>query len=200
MIKLLNFFKFEFLSWCQMLLRYVPGRIGTLTRSIWYRFSFKASDQLRIGVGCTFISPFNMSFEGLTLINDGAYFNAEGGSIDVGSGTAFNIGVHINASCGGNISIGSHCPIGPGVVLRTANHIFTNAELNIQDQGHAFADIIIEDDCWIGANSIILSGVHIGKGAVIGAGSVVTKNIPSMAVAVGVPAKVIKYRKVGQHV
>ena len=54
--------------------------------------------------------------------------------------------------------------------------------------------IIINDDVWIGAHSVILPGVTIGKGAVIGAGSVVTSNIPEYAVAVGVPAKVIKLR------
>ena len=54
--------------------------------------------------------------------------------------------------------------------------------------------IIIEDDVWIGMNSLILSGVKIGKGAVIGAGSVVSKHIPPYAIAVGNPCKVIKYR------
>lgn len=54
--------------------------------------------------------------------------------------------------------------------------------------------IIIEDDVWIGMNSLILSGVKIGKGAVIGAGSVVSKDIPPYAIAVGNPCKVIKYR------
>lgn len=54
--------------------------------------------------------------------------------------------------------------------------------------------IIIEDDVWIGESAILMSGVHIGRGAIIGAGAVVTKDIPSYAVAVGVPARVIKYR------
>ena len=54
--------------------------------------------------------------------------------------------------------------------------------------------IIIEDDVWIGESAIIMSGVHIGRGAVIGAGAVVAKDIPPYAVAVGVPASVIKYR------
>jgi len=186
----------EFIYWIEFFIKSIPGRTGQLVRRFFYGLLFKKSGVLKIGSGCQFISPKSMSFEGLTLINDNCYFNAEGGSISVGDWTAFNSGVHINASCGGTIYIGAHCPIGPGVVMRTANHNYSNAELNIQEQGHTFADIIVEDDCWIGANSIILSGVHIGKGAVIGAGSVVTKNIPSMAVAVGVPAKVIKYRKV----
>lgn len=54
--------------------------------------------------------------------------------------------------------------------------------------------IIVEDDVWIGESAILMSGVHIGRGAVIGAGAVVTKDIPPYAVAVGVPATVIKYR------
>ena len=55
--------------------------------------------------------------------------------------------------------------------------------------------VVIEDDVWIGANCVILSGVHVGHGAVVAAGSVVTKNVPSYALVAGVPAKVIKYRE-----
>ena len=55
--------------------------------------------------------------------------------------------------------------------------------------------IVIEDDVWIGANCVILPGVHIGYGAVVAAGSVVTRNVPSYALVAGVPAKVIKYRE-----
>lgn len=95
---------------------------------------------------------------------------------------------------GGQIVIGENCLIGPKVVMRTASHRFEKKEVNIRGQGHQIADILIEDDCWIGANAIILGGVHIGKGAIIGAGAVVTKDIPSMVIAVGVPAKVLKYR------
>lgn len=55
--------------------------------------------------------------------------------------------------------------------------------------------IIIEDDVWIGCNSVILPGVKIGTGAIIGAGSVVTKNIPANAIVCGNPAKILKYRE-----
>ena len=54
--------------------------------------------------------------------------------------------------------------------------------------------IIVDDDVWIGESAIIMAGVHIGRGAVIGAGAVVTKDVPPYAVAVGTPAKVVKYR------
>ena len=78
--------------------------------------------------------------------------------------------------------------------MRTASHCFETKEVNIREQGHQIADILIEDDCWIGANAINIGGVHIGRGSIIGAGAVVTKDIPSMAIVVGVPAKVLKYR------
>ena len=62
------------------------------------------------------------------------------------------------------------------------------------EQDYIDADVIIEDDVWIGAGSIINAGVTIGKGAVIGSGSVVTKNVEQYSFAVGSPAKVIKKR------
>jgi acetyltransferase-like isoleucine patch superfamily enzyme len=59
----------------------------------------------------------------------------------------------------------------------------------------AYQTVIIEDDCWIAANSIILAGVTIGKGSVVAAGSVVTENVAPYSVVAGVPAKFIKSRK-----
>lgn len=193
-LKLINSLADEVIAWLDALVRFLPGRLGGRVRQAYWGKRFLRCCDVRIGNDCTFVKPKAMSFSGLTMINDRCYFNADGGSITVGNWTAFNIGAHINASCGGNIIIGDHCPIGPGVVLRTANHRFQNRGVNIQEQGHQIGDIVIEDDCWIGANAIILGGVHIGKGAIIGAGAVVTKDIPSMAIAVGVPAKVLKYR------
>jgi acetyltransferase-like isoleucine patch superfamily enzyme len=62
-------------------------------------------------------------------------------------------------------------------------------------QDNVIKKIIIRDDVWIGSGAKILAGVKINQGAVIGANAVVTKDIPQNAIAVGVPAKVIKYRK-----
>ena len=125
-------------------------------------------------------------------ISKNCSFFAEGGRIIIDDNSAFNEGCHINASNGGVIKIGKKCPIGPNVVMRTSSHNFNNKNLYIQDQGHTFGDITISDNCWIAANVTILGGVEIGKGSVIGAGAVVTKNIPEYSIAVGVPAKVIK--------
>lgn len=99
--------------------------------------------------------------------------------------------------------IGDFCSVGPNVLFilqadHPINHIstfpFKVKVLGEKYEATSKGDIVIEDDVWIGANVTILSGVHIGKGAVLAAGSVVTKDIPPYAIVGGVPAKVIKYR------
>jgi acetyltransferase-like isoleucine patch superfamily enzyme len=64
----------------------------------------------------------------------------------------------------------------------------------MKDQGVIRKNIVVEDDCWIAANSIILAGITIGKGSVIAAGSVVTKDVPPYSVFAGIPAKLIQSR------
>lgn len=184
----------EFFVWSESLIRFMPGRVGNTLRRVWFRRRFKRGGTVFIGVGCEFISPEAMRFEDVVGIGRNSFFAAEGGSISVGDNTAFNENAHVNASAGGHINIGKWCLIGPNVVMRTAGHRYDDPHTYIRQQGHIPQDISIGDDVWIGANAVILGGVHIGKGAVIGAGAVVTKNIPSLAVAVGVPARVIKYR------
>ncbi len=102
------------------------------------------------------------------------------------------------------VYIGSNILFARGVYLRSSNHALEDRHRRILDQGHvakriayqgAEYAIVIEDDCWIGANVIILSGALIGRGAVIAAGSVVVGSIPPYAIAGGVPAKVIAERQ-----
>jgi len=195
-----KFYNFFLIVACELdaffsaLISFIPGRLGNLLRRIFYKCKFRSSKNFLIGTGCKFCSPFNMTLNNSVSIGNNSYLDANGGLIEIGENVSINMNAHINASCGGLISIGDNCLIGPGVLMRTANHNFSILNKPIRNQGHNFSDIIIEDDCWIGANAIILKGVRIGSGAVIGAGSVVTKNIPSMAVAVGSPARVNHFR------
>jgi maltose O-acetyltransferase len=104
--------------------------------------------------------------------------------------------VYFNVNCvvldTAKVAIGNNVFIGPGVHIYTATHP-TNA---IERRTTEFAKpVTIGNDCWIGGNSIICPGVKIGEGTTIGAGSVVTKNIPANSLAVGNPAKVIKNLK-----
>lgn len=122
--------------------------------------------------------------------------NIYGGAIGEGlkMGDHSNIGPYSYIGCSGYIEIGNNVMISPRVSIYAENHVFSRTDLLLKEQGVEKQFVIIEDDCWIAANSIILAGVRIGKGSVIAAGSVVTKDIPPYSIAAGVPAKVIKSR------
>ena len=100
----------------------------------------------------------------------------------------------VSAADGGSISIGENTMIGPRVVIVAANHAFADLELPIRYQGHIGKCIVIKHDVWIGANCVVLGGVNIGEGSVIGAGAVVTRDVPPREVWGGVPARFIKAR------
>lgn len=123
--------------------------------------------------------------------------NVYGGSIGEGLkiGNNSNIGPFAYIGCSGYIEIGDNVMISPRVSIYAENHVFDQSDKLMKDQGVRVESVIIEDDCWIAANSIILAGVTIGKGSVIAAGSVVTKSIPPYSIVAGVPAKVIGSRK-----
>jgi acetyltransferase-like isoleucine patch superfamily enzyme len=112
--------------------------------------------------------------------------------VEIGKNSSLNQGVIIDGF--GGVFIGSGVRIASYVCINTADHDFSEIDKYIFEQGYVCASVKIEDDVWIGASSCINKGVIIGKGAVIGSGSVVTKDIPPYAIAVGVPAKVIRYR------
>ncbi len=93
------------------------------------------------------------------------------------------------------ITIGNYVLIGPHVLIHSGNHRYADPESKIRDQGHEQAPIYIEDDVWIGGHAVILPGTRIGRGAVVAAGAVVTKDVRPYEVVAGVPAKKIGERK-----
>ena len=95
----------------------------------------------------------------------------------------------------GGLDIGNGVRIAPHVVITAMNHIFEDPNIPIWKQGIKAGGIKIEDDVWIGAGAKVLDGVTIGRGSIIGAGAVVTRNVPAYTLAVGVPARVIKKRE-----
>jgi acetyltransferase-like isoleucine patch superfamily enzyme len=95
----------------------------------------------------------------------------------------------------GRIRIGNGVRIAPHVMMIAANHVFSDPDRPIHDQGLDHAPITIEDDVWIGGRVNVVAGITIGRGSVIGAGAVVTKDVPPYSIAVGVPARVVKSRR-----
>ena len=83
----------------------------------------------------------------------------------------------------------------PEVVILTLGHYYNDVNTPINCQGDFASKVIVENDVWIGIRSIILPGVRIGAGAIVGAGAVVTKDVPPWTIVGGVPAKIIKRRK-----
>jgi len=106
--------------------------------------------------------------------------------------------VHFNNDCwingGGGLEIGNNVIFGPRVIVHSSNHNFDDMNKLIMHQGSSHKKVTIGNNIWVGASSIILPGVTISDGAIIGAGAVVTKDVPSNVVVGGVPAKILKYR------
>lgn len=93
----------------------------------------------------------------------------------------------------GRVFLGREVNLGPNVNLPGASHNI-ESQLPLARSGSTMQGTILEDFVWVGGNSTILDGVRVGKGAVIGAGSVVTKDVPPLAVVAGVPARLLKNR------
>jgi len=188
----LKFLTREITEWVETIISFLPGKTGTVIRMLWYRYRWKNPSNIYIATICDFYNPKNIEFKGIANIGKGSLFSAEGGSIVIGNSFSCNTNCHINASVGGKILMGKNILVGPNVVIRTANHNFTNKDKPINEQGHNYDNIKVDDNVWIGANCVILGGVIIGKGSVIAAGAVVIKNVEPFTIVGGVPAKVLK--------
>ena len=100
-------------------------------------------------------------------------------------------------NCSTSLKLGQGCLIGYNAFLGTASHRVPGEAETIVSSGHAHAPITLDDDCWVGANACILPGVHLEKGAVVGSGSVVTKDVGAGQIVVGPSAQVLRSRTSG---
>ena len=125
----------------------------------------------------------NVTISRGVMIRPSSYY---GGDLGKGlvMGDHSSIGPYGYVGCSGKITIGSNVMLGPKCSLFAENHVFGNTDATIKEQGVKQKGITIEDDCWIGSNTIILDGVTIGKGSVIAAGSVVSKDVPAYSVLI----------------
>ena len=127
-----------------------------------------------IGSGCI--------VESFATINNGV------GDVIIGD----NAGIGLNNVIIGPVTLGNYVMLAQNVVISGLNHGYQDVNIPPRLQKVNTSQILIDDNAWIGANSVITAGVKIGKHAIVGAGSVVTKDVPGYSVAVGNPAKVIK--------
>jgi len=150
--------------------KYIPSPIGEVLRFIILKLFAKKINTLWLRSGITIWWPENISIGNSSLNED----------------------IHLNGF--GGITIGERVLIGHRCTFFSDEHAFEDPETPIWFQGRTPAPIVVEDDVYFGCNVVVLSGVRVGRGAVIGAGSVVTKDVPTLAIVGGVPARVIRYR------
>lgn len=112
--------------------------------------------------------------------------------ITVHDGAGINSRSYLDGN--GGLEIGPNALLSPGVQVISANHVFDDPDKPIKFQGGKYGKVSIGEDCWLGTNVIVLPGVSIGSGTVIGAGAVVTTDMPPCSIALGVPARVVGQR------
>lgn len=132
----------------------------------------------------------NVTIDRYTSMRPSSYYGGYG--LEMGENSS--IGSYGFVGCSGKIKIGKNVMIGLRVSLFAENHNFSDVSTIIKEQGVNNKGITIEDDCWIGSGVIILDGVTIGHGSVIGAGTLVTKDIRAKSVVYDKRAKITHKR------
>ncbi len=163
--------KDSFFKYLDFFISLIPSKIGIKIR----RITFKG--RIKLGKKVMIEELVSIKFPERLIIGDNSY-----------------IGRCTMIQSSGNVEIGKDVLIGPFVKIWSSNHKFDNPSININKQGHEFKKVIIEDNVWLGAGVIVLSGVTIKYGTVVAAGSIVTKNFPENSIIAGNPGRLLKSR------
>lgn len=172
--------------------------ISALYRLLLNIFRIKIDHDVSISLSANFSRGFSNGKKGDINIEEqcelckGVVIKAYGGKVQIAKNTF--LGEYVCIYGHGGVTIGSNTLIAMHTCIVSSNHTIPKKDVLIRSQGDILLPVVIGNDVWIGAGCNILGGVSIGNGCVIGAGSVVTKDLPPYAIAVGVPAKIIKYR------
>ena len=196
MNKILKNILSEIKSFGFFFISFLPGYSGKFIRKIIYKKRFKSLGKKFISeIGLVVTCPKNISLGNDCSIMRFSSINAcKNSRIEIGNNISINYNVNINSSNGGYIKIGDNVLIASNVVIRAADHIFNNKNKLIKDSRHKGGQIIIGNNVWIGSNCVILKDVNIGDGAIIGAGTIVTRNVEINEVVVGNKQTKIKNR------
>lgn len=173
----------------------IPTEIGIKIRYLAYKRLFKKSKGIfRIDSGVTIRGFKNIELGENIRFEKNSYIYAINANLKVGDN--FFLGVNSQlCAVREDIIIGDYCMIAPNCIFVSDDHCFDSIESPMMEQGFNVGKIVLKNDIWIGANSVILKDIVIGEGSIIGAGSIVTKNIKPYSIMGGVPAKLIKKRE-----
>lgn len=196
----------------------LPGALGILLRNIFYPFLLKKVGKgVSFGKSITIRHPHKIIIEDNVVIDDNCMLDAKGldnqgiiikegvyigrNSIlsckngDIIISKNVNIGFNCDIFSASKVTIGENTLIAAYAYIIGGGHNYTRTDIPIAEQEKHSYGIEIGKNCWIGAGVNVLDNTTIGDETIIGAGAVVTKNIPSDSIAAGVPAQVIKLRK-----
>lgn len=175
----------EFKQFLNFFVTYFPGSSGNMLRRLVYKLRLNGlGKKLNTEIGFKLTCPNNITIGNNASFMRNCSLNSCEGKINIGNNLSVNQNVDINASDGGLIKIGNDVLIGNNVVIRAANHIYNDKTKKINNSGHKGGQIIIANNVWIGANCVILTNVTLKEGSVIGAGTVVKRNVDSNKLAI----------------
>lgn len=211
----LNLLKYEIIT---VLFQDMPGALGIFFRNLFYPLLFKKVGKgVSFGKSVTIRHPHKISIEDDVVIDDYCVLDAKGlnnngiyisKNVFVGRGSILsckngdiileknvNIGFNSEIFSGSKVVVGENTLIAAYVYIIGGGHDYSRVDIPISEQEKPSHGIKIEKNCWIGAGAEVFDNVTIGEDTIIGAGAVVSKDIPAFSIAAGVPARVAKSRK-----
>lgn len=211
----LNLLKYEIIT---VLFQDMRGALGIFFRNLFYPLLFKKVGKgVSFGKSVTIRHPHKISIEDNVVIDDYCVLDAKGlnnngiyisKNVFVGRGSILsckngdiileknvNIGFNSEIFSGSKVVIGENTLIAAYVYIIGGGHDYSRVDIPISEQEKPSRGIKIEKNCWVGAGAIVFDNVTIGEDTIIGAGAVVSKDIPAFSIAAGIPARVAKSRK-----
>jgi len=203
-----------------LLTSWVPGALGLLLRRLAYPWLLgSVGRNVTFGQGVVLRHPHKVHLGDDVVVDDLVVLDAKGttnrgiragsgvflgrGTIlsckdgDITLGDDVNVGFHSEIFSGSSVTVGRHGLFAAYTYLVGGGHEFERTDLAVLEQPRSSQGIALGDNVWLGAGAKVLDGVRLGNGVVVGAGAVVTSDLPDGAVAVGIPARVVRLRGEG---
>lgn len=149
--------------------------------------------RIRLGKRSVIQRPWCLSIGDRSQLEHQVHIKATDDTAEIKIGESVFVGFNCEFDISAKLTIGNHVLIAPGCFITDHNHLHAANKL-ISEQGCEKAAVVIEDDVWLGAHVVVLPGVTIGRGAIVAAGAVVNRDVESMSIVAGVPAKPIGQR------
>jgi acetyltransferase-like isoleucine patch superfamily enzyme len=176
-------------KYARLLARFVNRRLFSVAGHRWRTDGMLfLGPRLQLQIGRT----GQIRFGRFVWVGEGTKIRCHEGIVEIGAKTV--IGQEVTISAYQHVRIGAECVIADRAMFIDFDHVVVDPEAPVRLQGIYKRDVVVGSNVWIGYGAQILRGVTIGDNAIIGASSVVTRNIPANAVAVGTPARVVRMR------